>query len=364
MKIKISLLIMVIFFLSFSGNVSAEDPSMPTSENPPTLQDIIGRINLSVPESPAFVALGVTPENVIRPGTGKELALGLLNGVDGNGNFQAGIAIEAAPYLLAKGNSLEIKEYRTDFVKRTLSRMQVSFATASGQSDTDDAEKISIGLRWTLWDQGDKRLDDKLITCYNEKISWSEVPPTTIGEDTSTGTRKPPEDVEKAAVACVQEAEKRLWNANSWDIGLAGYTIDDETTKETGFSYWSSLALRFTKNGQFILHGRYYEDLLSEDINSDGIMDLQNGFIASARLRLGIEKVALLLEGSYTDLDYDNLNKKDNYYDIMIGTEFYLMKGLWIQLAIGDRQGSDIPNDTETYLSGQLRWGLSKISLR
>ena len=118
------------------------------------------------------------------------------------------------------------------------------------------------------------------------------------------------------------------------------------------------------KYGQFILHGRYYNDLLSEDINSDGTMDLQNGYLASARFRLGIEKAAILLEGSYTDLEYDNLNKKDNYYDMMIGTEFYLMKGLWIQLAIGDRQGSDIPDNTETYLSGQLRWGLSMSSLR
>ncbi|MCP4490620.1 MAG: hypothetical protein GY820_25395, partial [Gammaproteobacteria bacterium] len=263
------------------------------------------------------------------PGTGKELAMGLLNGVDGNGNLQAGIAIEASPYLLAKGNSLTLKEYQDDSFKKMLSRMQVSFATASGQSDSDEAKRTSIGLRWTLWNEGDKRLDNELISCYNDKVKIKNGPPTRIDVGTSTGLITPSESVEKAAAECVKQAEKRLWNANSWDVGIAGYSIDDKQTKETGYSIWSSLALRITEYGQFILHGRYYNDLLSEDINSDGTMDLQNGYITSARLRLGNEKAALLLEGSYTYMDYDNLKREDNYYDMILGTEFYLFKPIF-----------------------------------
>src|SRR5258708_17355465 len=67
----------------------------------PELKNIkSGDLDFSVPDSPAFTILGVTPQTITRPTTPRGLAASLLNGVDENGNFQAGFALDTAPYML------------------------------------------------------------------------------------------------------------------------------------------------------------------------------------------------------------------------------------------------------------------------
>lgn len=334
------------------------------SKDKPILNDLTGYLDLAVAETPAFVALGVTPENVIRPGSGRELALGLLRGVDGNGNLQTGIAIETSPYLLARGRELTFNDYRNSLSKRQLSRIKVSFATSSGQSDNDDADRTALGVRWTPWDEGDKRLHKELIECYDRHLTDFGEPPPDLSLAPTVGLVATPEEVEKAAKTCVTAAEKALWNASAWDIGVAGYSVDDDTINESGVSLWSSLALKVGGSGQFIVTGRYHEDLLNKDIDEDGNLDLQDGHVIGARFRWGNEKVALLIEGSTSDIEYTNADRDDKYNDILIGVEHALSKGLWLQLAWGDRSGSDQEGNTENYLSGQLRWAFSQNSLR
>ena len=70
----------------------------------------LANLDLSVPQSPAFAILGITPDNIIRPGSPRDLALSLLNGVGKNGAFQSGIAIDTAPYLLFAGRLKTLSE--------------------------------------------------------------------------------------------------------------------------------------------------------------------------------------------------------------------------------------------------------------
>ncbi|MGH7675451.1 MAG: hypothetical protein ACREMV_09280, partial [Gemmatimonadales bacterium] len=56
------------------------------------------QVDLTVPEAPAFVLLGVAPSEVSRPGNVRELGVALLNGVDKSGRLRAGLAVTAAPY--------------------------------------------------------------------------------------------------------------------------------------------------------------------------------------------------------------------------------------------------------------------------
>ena len=112
------------------------------------------------------------------------------------------------------------------------------------------------------------------------------------------------------------------------------------------------------------LGARYHENLLNRDINGDGSMDLQDGHVIGARYRWGNEKAALLVEGSSSDIEYSVLEKKDKYTDVMLGLEHSLGKDLWLQLAWGDRSGSDLPDSNEKYSSGQFRWAFSENSLR
>src|SRR6185295_1042567 len=86
-------------------------------------------VDMSVPESPAFTVLGVTPETVIRPTSPRAFATSLLNGVDQNGNFQSGLAMDFVPYLLLAGDELTLRKYQTQPIARLLARTQFSFAT-------------------------------------------------------------------------------------------------------------------------------------------------------------------------------------------------------------------------------------------
>jgi hypothetical protein len=124
------------------------------------------QVDLAVPESPAFTVLGVTPNNVVRPSTGKDLATSLLNGLDQNGNFQTGIALDMLPYLLAVGSKITITEYRASYMTRFVSRVSLSFGTTKGVTD-DKSSRLAAGLRLSLFDFGDPRGDRHLETCLN-----------------------------------------------------------------------------------------------------------------------------------------------------------------------------------------------------
>ncbi len=63
-------------------------------------------VDWAVPESPTFTVLGLTPHTVTRPSHPHELATALLNGIDQNGNLQAGIALDVASYMLAYGRKV------------------------------------------------------------------------------------------------------------------------------------------------------------------------------------------------------------------------------------------------------------------
>src|SRR4051812_10026938 len=57
-------------------------------------------VDLSVPDSPAFIALGLSPETVVRPTSPREFATSLLNGVGQDGHLQTGVAVDVVPYLV------------------------------------------------------------------------------------------------------------------------------------------------------------------------------------------------------------------------------------------------------------------------
>jgi hypothetical protein len=147
--------------------------------NPSTETVKEANLDLSVPESPAFTVLGLTPQNVVRPTTPGEFAASLLNGVDANGNLQTGIALDTTPYLTLAGNQLTLSEYRRSRMTRLLSRTQISLATAKGSSEQDKAIRLGLGFHLTPWDRGDPRMDTGFDQCLNEGLKF---PPLVPGE--------------------------------------------------------------------------------------------------------------------------------------------------------------------------------------
>lgn len=137
-------------------------------------------LDLAIPESPAFAVLGLSPQEVIRPTTPRDFAAGLLNGIDKNGNFQSGVAIDTVPYLLFNGENTSLAEYRErgNYAIRLLTNTQLSVATAKGSSDDDKSVKLAAGLKIVPWNRGDprtfKRLRDKREIGKEGKEYWLE----------------------------------------------------------------------------------------------------------------------------------------------------------------------------------------------
>ncbi|GFO57667.1 hypothetical protein GMSM_46740 [Geomonas sp. Red276] len=113
--------------------------------------------NSEVPPSPAFTALGVSPKKVDHPASPYDFALDLINGIDDNGNFQSGIAIDTPIYkLLALERT--IQQYRDSFWTRAAANSSLSFGTAKGVSNSDNSLKMAVGAKYSwITEDTDKR---------------------------------------------------------------------------------------------------------------------------------------------------------------------------------------------------------------
>jgi len=98
---------------SLSGLLSAVVPEETLGNSLKISQELTklkaAMVDLSVPDSPAFTVLGLTPEEVARPTTARKLATSLLNGVDRNGVLQTGVAIDTVPYLALAGQLVTLQ---------------------------------------------------------------------------------------------------------------------------------------------------------------------------------------------------------------------------------------------------------------
>ena len=283
-------------------------------------QDV--RPDFFVPDSPAFSVLGVTPETTIRPESTRDFAISLLNGIDPRGNMQSGIAIDTSPYLLT---GVDLSDYRKDPFERFLSRTQLSIATTKGSSDNDKSIRASIGLRLTLFDKGDPRLDTNLDSVFYNSVKTSRVQEdiklvemsdklekiaieykkAELGgnESRMKELKNAIEEIEKEReelenltekdlqeqwIAVLKKYDKGQWNATSATIGFApiffsedggydningkGYTLYG--TLSYGFDQFGELPAKegagnwLKKNAHLLFHIRYSAD--QEEALDDG----------------------------------------------------------------------------------------------
>src|SRR5262245_22614829 len=144
-------------------------------------------VDWAVPESPAFTVLGVTPDTVTRPSSVQQLASSILNGIDKNGNFQSGVALDVQPYLLGYGYKVDFNTYKTNYLVRFLSRLQTSIGTTKGASDADKSTRIALGARISVFDLGDPYRDDKTAACLasagERALKTAGFPPPPIASD-------------------------------------------------------------------------------------------------------------------------------------------------------------------------------------
>jgi len=303
-------------------------------------------LDLSVPESPAFTVLGVTPQDVVRPSTLQEFGATVLNATDDKGNLQSGIALETNPYPLFKGAQLSLKDYQDprNWHLRLLARLRTSVATTKA-SGSDTAERAAVGVVIVPWDTGDPRLDPVLTKCINDALSFGDAQPVPIGEPGKTTVTVLPAPTLKVIAACRSDFQERVadyWATSSWMIGAAPTWISDtgaaKKLSADGGGIWTSLAIGINKDpqghshSQMILHARYRSN--EQVKGSDSKYFGQDSQVLGARYRFGVPQFAGSIEASYVAQKPDG-KPKDTFIRLIFGAERKVGESLWIQLALG-----------------------------
>jgi hypothetical protein len=291
-------------FLGAALSIRAQEPPDQPKRDFPDRKLVV-----SPPESPAFTLLGLTPQTVARPSTPNALAVASLSSVDRFGNFQAGIAVDFQPVGLALYRSAGVlPRYKSSYLFRFANRLQTSFATTKGTSESDKATRVAGGLRFAIFDRGDPRMDSVLEKCFVGRVDALLAEPNLFGVPAATvreveqklrdgieNARKEVESLLKgsgatdperplklseatarlasaesrlreflerkergrtleergraAARACRDAALKRNWNKSSWIVaaGLSGIAAPDQFQQYTwnGAGVWTSIGYGF-----------------------------------------------------------------------------------------------------------------------
>lgn len=308
-----------------------------------TKDDLEGRLPLGTPSAAGFAILGVTPETVIDPETGRELLVELLQGLDKNGNPQSGFALESRPYLWFQDKYIEATPSHS---RRFWSGFKLSFASADGLSDKDQTKRYGLGLNWTY--NFDDPLFNKELTDCVSKVGHDDIPPV------------PPKDEERPALQAKLSKDVSLcfksnpykWNVSTIAAGIAGHrSKNDQLEPVDGSSAWVTGSKGWGSSYQLIGHIRYTKDLLLAD--KAGIHSVDST-VFGARFRGGSDKLRGLLEAAYTNEDVDK--KNDKYWQGLVGLEVRMSEAVWIQVAIGDTFGAD---NKKEFFTGKLRYGFS-----
>jgi hypothetical protein len=365
--------------VSCAPRVSAEGSPAPQVPPGSTSKPVkLVTVDLAVPDSPAFTILGLSPETVVRPGTPRDLATTVLNGVDRRGNLQSGLAIDFAPLFLFAGRKVSHHDYTTKTATRLFARTQLSVATAKGASDADKSQRLAFGVRATLWDPADPRADLTLIQCM-EKIP---VPaPTTVvaspeaaaaWEAQVTAARKP------KIAECHEQFKARNWNSSSFAVGIAP-SWQSSTGESRDFAYagaaaWASMALALNRTdqievpdqppiavsrpfGQFVVQGRYRN---RETIPAKGGGSyLQDSAAVGWRLLLGASDFAFVTEGELARLAPKGQDSKVSG-KLSTGGQLKLSTGVWLSAAVGATIGGPTTERRSMFVLSSLKWAMSR----
>ena len=322
--------------------------------------------SIAIPESPAFSVLGITPDKVVRPGNGRELALALINGVNENGNFQNGVALDFSPYLLLFGDNLTLAEYREHSFAQFASHVQLSFGTSKGQDDKDKSERVAAGLRATIFDSGDPRMDTKFDDCvkaaHDTVLNMGPIPPGAIVEEIADKIKERERILEQKVKQCRDKHAEESIGKPALDIGLSPLWISEDgqnkNLKSSGIAAWSSFKAGY-KRLLMIANVQYKsKDSQPAPAPTGGL--LQGRSISGGlKARIGSAASAFLAQGVYTSFTPEG-KQKDEYYLYSIGGEVKLANNLWLEVSVGGTSGKEVSNSS--FVSSQLKWGISETS--
>jgi hypothetical protein len=355
-----------------------------------------GQLDLSVPDSPAFTVLGVNPTTVTRPTTPQELSSSLINGVDQNGNFQSGIALDFAPYMLAYGskvginaynqgctlNASEINKCRLSML-RLVARTQVSIGVVKGATSSDKSAKLALGAHLTIFDFGDPRLDRGFLKSLDD--AQAQAMAFAIAKRTAAGKSPLPAagdatgqqdflndqntQLKKLIPPLIDDEKAKNWNRSSWTIAAApSWSSSDGTTsnmKWNGAGAWTNVGYGFEqvpglRDISQLIGFFEYRNREAVPATTVDVATLQNSVRGGGRWLFGTNDFHASAESLYVNTR-PAIGKEERYVQTTIAGEKRLNNNLWLQLSVGGQSGR-INGRNQLFILTSFKWGTSHES--
>ena len=335
-------------------------------------------LDLVVPSSPAFTALGMDPTDVVHPSTARELTGAILNGADKNGNIQTGLALDIAPYLLLVGNEVTLADYQTKSAVRFLSRLQFSLGTTKGASVDDPSARAAAGLRFSVFDRADPRMDTELTQCLvrGAEMAFHTTPPLSPphpgtsdeqqGLRRAAHARRLEEAAKEAAQPCREESEGRRWNNSAWSVGGAvrGFspTGKTEDVNWDGSSFWTSISYGFEgvngleDSSQLVVLYKYLDRERVPVDGKEGEFSTQDVHMIGGRARFGRNQFIGSFEAVYVRRTPVGGILEESYR-WSVAAEKRLSDSLWLETAYGG-DSSAIGGGSRS-VTTSLKWAFS-----
>jgi len=360
------------------------------AQNPETDTTSVDRflLDFTVPDMPAFKALGTTPSEILRPSDIKKFAVMLQPFVsNGQAIIPKSFALEVAPFKLMESYrgkpQLSISDYATkkkDF-RRILYATSISLGSLRTEGE-DAISKVSIGLRTSFTGKkGDILKDTDFQNKYiygplqayqkqrsDEQTNWMRLhnlrPSDLLSDSVIQAFEKHlEEDLHLSAPDKNQEIQKAItrynkenWNASRGELAIAwvGQSPDSLINNITfgSFDVWGVWAIRVKSHGQLLLGTHLQRPKKAEaEIDADAFNVTFN-----TRFYYGTTNFRF-----FGELQYKNKNQVDEKKLglVNLGSEFRVLKDFWIVLSGGVENLFD-DNKSRFVSSLDIRYSFNK----
>ena len=300
------------------------------------------RTDFAVPDAPAFKILQTDASTALRPTSAREVAVTIANLFKGE-KIPDNYSLELSPGLLFS-NSLAAYSKNPFWY-----RARISFAVKSTKNST---KLIGTGLRLTLVDETDLRMDDYLArdidSLYNKLDSVDMICKATLekqGVDDMNADvydslfnkcrEKAFTDLKMDSLKIInlitdlrEKAKANNWNAPIVEMGFATSALSGDSLAKSlsvnSYQFWFSAALPLGKEGQIIagLNGGVSKNDRDELKKSEGSLGVRGYY--------GTNKQKLFLEA-----DIKAASEMLPSYAFNLGYEYNLMNGVWADISLG-----------------------------
>lgn len=333
-------IIFSILLLVFATSVFAQ-----TSQTNQTEFNNLESNNFTMPSSPAFDLLGVSPSEIHKPGLPRDFQISwLLRG----GGLDPNLAIEVEPGWLFLNRKKSFSEYRkSGWLFQTASTLNFSIGTAK----IDNQQSLAYGLKLNLYNANNPLLDKELIDTIARIYKFTPAEEEQNVIKVSINLYDDPviidslykiidslavviesdsiKNVEKAQDALTQW-ERENWNATMIDLGF-GQIFDYELptifevidTLETPELVFKNKAYALWLSGIFGIGNNGMINAMAKYIN-DGE---NSGIKAGLSTRYGNEKINIYAEYAYNSMQ---LTKNTIAY----GLDYKLDNGFIMQASL------------------------------